>query len=394
MLRRELIEGAEVKAGDQALVLCETNPPGGIEAVVGVAAEILHELGAHVAEMRVDELIPVRAGTAQGAWTLVEHHKIPDTLFQAIRGADVVLDYTVNSRGGQKYNQDFYNLGMYYGKRICAYRAAEAPEALSRDPSAPVAYSDALRFPSDLLRVIAATVNESLVTAAEANHEFHMTNPWGTDLRFTVLPGDISSPFGGIREYPSTGRFDFAGDDSRRLWRALTGFAVTQTCEGLWVTRHCSLIGGELRDPLTVHLKDGSIVAAEGGPQADRLMGLITDELSAVHAILMGLNPKASPFRDGRYLLANNGAGVGVCHVALGGPGLFFHAGRWAPVGNKHFQLGNIPKISLWAGADCVVQDGSLLALQHPAVRYAARQYGDPDDLLRQFDWPADMPLG
>ena len=76
----------------------------------------------------------------------------------------------------------------------------------------------------------------------------------------------------------------------------------------------------------------------------------------------------------------------------MGGPGLFFRRGEWGPIGNKHFQLGNIPKASLWAGAEPVFEQGRLLALDDPAVREEARRYGDADELLSQFPWP-DVPL-
>ena len=72
----------------------------------------------------------------------------------------------------------------------------------------------------------------------------------------------------------------------------------------------------------------------------------------------------------------------------MGGPGLFYRAGEWGGLGNKHFQLGNLPKISLRAGDRQVVADGRLLALGDPEIREAARRYGDPDELLRQFEWP------
>ncbi|HEX9880849.1 MAG TPA: hypothetical protein VGB25_11690, partial [Candidatus Binatia bacterium] len=76
----------------------------------------------------------------------------------------------------------------------------------------------------------------------------------------------------------------------------------------------------------------------------------------------------------------------------MGGPGLFFRKGEWGRIGNKHFQLGNIPKVSLWAGDEPIFDQGRLLALESPAVREEARRYGNPDELLRQFDWP-EVPL-
>ena len=76
----------------------------------------------------------------------------------------------------------------------------------------------------------------------------------------------------------------------------------------------------------------------------------------------------------------------------LGPPGLFYRAGAWGGLGNRHFELGNIPRISFRAGDTPIFEDGRLLILADPTVREAARQYGDPDELLRQFEW-GDTPL-
>jgi hypothetical protein len=387
MIRRELVEGAQVRAGQQALLVCESAPPGGMDEIVRVVGEVLRELGAQVTTLAVDELIPVPPGSAPGAWLHVDQLALPRPLYEAIRAADVVLDYTVNSRGAQKYNVYFHNLSMYYGRTIFARRPVEAIELLSSDPAAPLATPEALTYPSDVLRVVGERVNDVLLPAAERQEEFRLTNPWGTDLRFTVLPGDVSHPAAGIREYPSRDPYGFAGDDNNRLIRALVGFGVMQRCAGVWVTRHCSLLGGTLDEPLTVRLEDGFVVGAEG-PEAGRLMDLIADEPSGVHALLIGIHPKVWPFRDGEFLHDNLGAAAGVAHIALGGPGLFYRKGEWGTVGNKHWQLGNTPKTSLWAGATPVFEDGRLLALADPVVRAAAAQYGDPDELLRQPIWP------
>jgi len=388
VIRREIVEGAQVRAGDRVLLLWETAGADGIDEIVGAAGEIVRGLGAKSVVMQLDEHIPLRRGTAPGAWSDVEKFQPAPSVVNAIRGADVVLDYTRNSRGAQKYNQVFYTLSMYYGKRICAHRAVEAPEVLSDDPEAPLASPEALGYPSELLRAIGRRVNEMLIAAAEARDVFRLTNPWGTDLRFTALPGDVSQPFGGIRRYPAANAFDFAGDDNNRIWNALAGFAMTQTCDGVWVAKHSTLLGGVLSRPVAVMIKDGLVAGAEGGAEATQLLDIIAGEPSGVHAILMGLNPKASPFRNGEYMLDNNGAGVGACHIALGGPGLFYRHGGWGAVGNKHFQLGNIPKISLWAGSRCVVEDGRLVALADPVIKKEAARFGDPEKLLRQFDWP------
>ena len=384
-LRRELVECAHVKEGQQALLLCDTQRIEGMDEVALVAVDMMRELGLKVTVMQVDELIPVMEGAVPGSFAYVDKYKLPKIIFEAARAADIVFDYTTNSRGGQKYNLDLFTLSSDYSRQIVALRTLEIPEALGTDVNSPIANSEALQYPSDLLRVIGQRVNEALYAAAETRQEFRLTNPWGTDLRFTVLPGDVSQLAGGIREYPLKG---IARSTEPRLYRALSGFGVTQSCEGTWVTKYCTLLGGELSEPMRIILKDGYIARATGGPEASQLMKLMDEDRSEVHAILFGLHPKVSPFRDGRYLFENNGAGMGIAHLALGAPGLFFRHGEWGPVGNKHFQLGNIPKISVWAGTERVVENGVVLALSDSVVRKAARQYDDPAYLLRPFDWP------
>jgi hypothetical protein len=391
IVRRELTEGARVQPGEQVLVLCENKPRGGIEHVVASAVETLRDLGAQVTIMRVDELIPLSHGIAQGAWSDMEQYTPPAPIFEAMRAADVILDYTTNARGAQKYNEAFHTISSYYGKRMFAYRAVEAPEILSGDPAAPIASPEAVCFPSDLLRLIADRVNDALIGAAEKGEELRLTNPWGTDVRFRALPGDVCIPGGGIRSFPDEVPLGYVGDDGNRLYVALIGCTVTQDCSGVWVTKHCSLLGGELSQPMKVTVRDGFLAGADGGPEAERLMELTADEPCGIHAILIGINHKAPPFRAGEYILENKGAAAGVSHMAFGGPGLYYRNGAWGGLGNKHFQLGDIPKVSLWAGQQCIFQDGVLQTLQHPEVRRAAARFGDPDELLRQFDWPAEV---
>src|SRR5581483_5006634 len=337
LIRRDLVEGAKVKAG-------------GIDAVIDVAREILGDLRAEVNVLRVQELIPLKAGVAQGAWADMDKWHPPAEVLDAILAADVILDYTTNSRGAQKYNEAFHTISSFCGKRLFAYRAVEAPEILSGDPERPIACPDAVEYPSELLAFIADRINDVLISAAEAGAEMRLTNPWGTDIRFRALPGDVCIPRGGIRSFPDQPPFGYVGDDGNRLYVALVGCTVTEDCHGTWVTRHCSLVGGVLSEPMSVTISNGQAVGAGGGPEAARLMEMIAGEECRVHAILAGLNPKAAPFRDGRYLLENKGAAAGVSHIAFGGPGLFYRNGGWGGIGNKHFQLGDIPKISLWAG--------------------------------------------
>jgi hypothetical protein len=196
---------------------------------------------------------------------------------------------------------------------------------------------------------------------------------------------------GGIRRYPNPDPPTFRGEDNGWLYRAVVGFNVPQVCDGVWVTKDVSLLGGDLSEPLRVYFEKAFIVGAEGA-DGPRLMELLSDDPTAVHALLMGLNPKVSPFRHGKYLLRNHGVAAGTAHIGAGAPGLFYRAGEWGGIGNRHFELGNIPRISLTAGDVPIYEDGRLLVLSDPQVREAARAFGDPDELLRQFTWK-ETPL-
>lgn len=375
-VRRYLVECAAIREGDQALVLADSQAPPATGEVMQVMGEMLREMGAELVVMQVDDLIPRAPGAMYGSFAGVDKHKLPKSVFAAIQAADIVFNFTASAAGATKYNLDCYTLETYYGRPIFgggeAYSGAAHPEAYL--------------FPTDLLRVIGDRVNDFLFTAAEGQVEFRLTNPWGTDLRFTALPGDISQTAAGLRKYPREERF--RSSESNRLLRSLVGFSVMQRCEGVWVTKYSILLGGALSEPMRVTIDTGFMVDAQGGPEVARLKKLMLEsEPGGVHAVLMGINPKTSPFEDGRYRLDNDGTGMGIVHCSLGGPGLFYRKGEWGPVGNTHSSLGNIPKVNLWAGKEQIVEDGRLRVLSDPAVRATAAQYGDPDVILRAFDW-------
>jgi len=387
-LRRELAEGTGVRAGQQALLLCDVQASDVGELEIQLTAQTLRELGLTVTIMRLEEFIPQFPGSIPVAFVGAHKLRLPKIVFEAIRAADVTFNFTLTGRGATKYNVDFYTLITYYNKQIDGGRTVEGAEVLwsDADPNAP--NLEAIQYPSDLLRVIGDRANEVLFAATEQQEEFQLTNPWGTDIRFTALPGDVTAPAGGARKYPWPPTERFRGEDAQRLYRALSGFGVVQSCDGVWVTKYCPLLGGELSEPMHLTLKEGFIAEARGGPEARRLLQILDEHGNVgIHAILWGLNPKASPFKNGKYLHNNNGIGVGIAHIGIGGPGLFYHNQEWGTVGNNHFELGNIPKISVRAGDTWLVQDGWMPVLADPAVREAAARFGDPDELLRPFEW-------
>lgn len=376
VVRRYLVECATVEPGMQALVLVERERLNGTDVLCDLFVDELRAMGALPVVQEVDALFPRRPGTLPMSFLEQDRLRFPRAVSAGIRAADLTIALTAGGLGHGRYNIDGYTLTMYDARKIYEaqdiYLAAENPDALS--------------FPTDLLRVVADRFIARLVDAAERGAEFRLTNPWGTDVRFTVLPGDVG-PFAGIvRPRPDEKWFNKLNHD--RLIRSIAGVGVTQTCEGTFVTTYCTALGGQLEPAVRAHLEDGFVVDAEGGPAAARLMEMVRKEPAGVHAILFGMNPRYVPFRGGRYVDRNAGAGTGQGHMALGGAGLFYRKGEWGTVGRNHLQLGDVPKVSLALGEEWVIKDGRLLVLDDPEVRKAAAAFGDPDELLRPFPWP------
>src|SRR5690349_20499392 len=99
------------------------------------------------------------------------------------------------------------------------------------------------------MAALATGLERRMMAAAQHGDEFRLTSPWGTDLRFSLLPGDVGPTGGSVRHYPLETPFQHLGADG--MFRAVVGAGVTQTCEGVFVTRYCTSLGGYLDEPLT-----------------------------------------------------------------------------------------------------------------------------------------------
>ena len=375
-LRRYLVECVDLPAGSEALILTDRQNLNSADKLADLVTDELRALGVRPVSLRIDTLFPPREGSLATSFVEQDRLRFASTVTAAVRAADATFAFNAGGLSHGRYNIEGYSLVMYDGLDI--YEAADVLHAAD--------HPEAMDFPTDLLRTLTDRFVERVRAAASEGREFRMTDPWGTDIRFTVLPGDVGPYAGGLRPAHDEGPYSKTNRD--RFLRAISGFGVTQSCDGVYVSKYSTAMGGRVDPPVTVTFKDGFVVGAEGGDQADRLMEMVSKQEAGVHAILFGLNPRYLPFRDGEYLYRNAGAGSGQAHISLGGAGLYYRNGEWGPVGRNHIQLGNLPKVTLAMGEELIIDAGRLTVLDDEVVREAAAAYGDPDDLLQQLPWP------
>lgn len=368
-----LRSGAMIRAGDDVLVVVERRPQRSDRYAVkrAVVEAVLADIGARVGVLEIDRIIEERAGII-GAHVGIAQARLAPGVFAAMRAAKMVVTWSL---GLPKYNIDGHTLAYYHGVRFYSLHGI-----------VPDAGPDALAVPIDVLRTIGRVATDTLVAAAARGARFRLTAPWGTDLAFTALPGDVQLLEGGIAPARDGFRETWNHD---RTWRPLAGFASLASCDGVAVTMYAATAGGTLSEPLAVEIAKGQAVGVRGGPEAEAVRRAIGGTHQGVHAILMGLNPRYSVFRDdGAYEYRNVGGGAGSVEVTLGGGGLHHYLDRWIELGDNHVTLGFIPKISLFVDGEPFVVDGVPAVLRDPEVVAAAARHGDPDRILRCVDWP------
>ena len=140
-------------------------------------------------------------------------------------------------------------------------------------------------------------------------------------------------------------------------------------------------MGGDLKEPLTVKFVDGWAEEITGGEEAARITSIIGEDRNnrRVQEIMMGLNPKASAYKETGKLTYDGTSGAGNVHFAIGR-----EVGRYAS--SQHITIAFLPRVTLYADKERLIDDGRLTVLDDPDVRKVAAKYGDPDKLLQQVD--------
>lgn len=132
-----------------------------------------------------------------------------------------------------------------------------------------------------------------------------------------------------------------------------------------------------LSDPVMWHFVDRAC-SIEGGMEADVIKRIVAAGgpfATILCEIALGVNPKAPVARHPTRH-------AGVTHYAIGST-----AGR-APTPDKEYAPvhthGHINNASLYIDGEPCIENGRLVMLDDPEVREFAKQFGDPDQLLKE----------
>jgi 2,5-dihydroxypyridine 5,6-dioxygenase len=224
------------------------------------------------------------------------------------------------------------------------------------------------RFP----RAILVATSHKVLEIVRAARRFRLLHPWGTDITFEGIPGNWGPPNGAL----------FAsGYGKFRLGRMTVGCNPPETCDGVVVSKYSKDVGGDLKEPVTVRFVDGWAEEVTGGEAAEKIRAIIGEDRNnrRVQEIMMGLNPKASAYKENGKLTYDGTSGAGNIHFAIGR-----ELGRFAS--SQHITIAFLPRVTLYADGEILINDGRLTALDDPEVRKIAAKYGDPDKLLKQVD--------
>jgi 2,5-dihydroxypyridine 5,6-dioxygenase len=224
------------------------------------------------------------------------------------------------------------------------------------------------RFP----RAIMLETGLKVLSKVRTARTFRLLHPWGTDITFEALPGNWG---------PRNGSMPASGWGKYRLGRGVIGCNAPETCNGVVVSRYSKDVGGDLKEPVTIRFVDGWAEEITGGEAAAKLNSFMSEDRNnrRIQEIMMGLNPKASAYKENGKLTYDGTAGAGNIHIAVGR-----EVGRYAS--SQHVTPAFLPRVTLYADGELLINDGRLTVLDDPEVRKIAARYGEPDTLLKQVD--------
>ncbi len=345
-------EYVRAKKGEDILITADEKTN---KMVLEVVTELVSQRGARVTVCMVPPP-PLAEGAEEGSHIGEKFIEMDPFLYEARKAANKLIDLG----GIPGHNPYVTSLDYdYKARRHNLLHGDKKPEYL---------LTEFARFPRAIMLEIARKVFEKL----RATLTYRLVHPWGTDLTFEAIPGNWGPP---------NGSMPVSGWGKYRLGRAVIGCNAPETCNGVVVSRYSKDLGGDLKQPVKVKFVDGWAEEVEGGEEAAKVRALIGDDRNnrRIQEIMMGLNPKASAYKENKKLTYDGTSGTGNVHIAIGR-----EVGRFAS--SQHITIAFLPKVTLYVGGEYLIKEGRLTVLDDPEVRKVAAKYGDPDKLLKQVD--------
>ncbi len=347
-------EYVRAKKGEDILITADEKTN---KMVLEVVTELVSQRGARVTVCMVPPP-PLAEGAEEGSHIGEKFIEMAPSLYEARKVADKLIDL------GGIPDHNPYVTSLDYDYKARRYHLQHG------NKRAEYLLTEFARFPRAIMVETARKVFEKV----RAARTFRLVHPWGTDLTFEAIPGNWGPPNGSM---PASGWGKY------RLGRAVIGCNAPETCNGVVVSRYSKDLGGDLKQAIKVKFADGWAEEVEGGEEAAKVRSLIGDDRNnrRIQEIMMGLNPKASAYKDAekKKLTYDGTAGAGNIHIAIGR-----EVGRFAS--SQHITVAFLPKVTLYADKEYLIKEGRLTVLDDPEVRKVAAKYGDPDKLLKQVD--------
>ncbi|GLU49776.1 aminopeptidase [Nocardiopsis ansamitocini] len=273
---RRLIGCGRIKPGEEVLIITDTRMDA---EVVEAFAQAVREEGADL----VVATMAARSGPGQSP---------PEILAKGMRGADLAIELTSEFVHHSIARQSAQRAGLRY------LFIGDIDREMLEGPGA--VYAD---FEAIAPRIV------RLSEAITAGSTMRITAPGGTDMTFDLV-GRNGRALTGLADAPSTfgappclegGVIPKPGGSSGRV-------VVDAYCVGV----------GLIDTPITVEVENGRAVSIEGGPEAEKLRGLLegTGNANAHNVSEVGIG-----FNDSALLIDNVTSAeslYGTAHIALG----------------------------------------------------------------------------
>jgi 2,5-dihydroxypyridine 5,6-dioxygenase len=364
--RNCIVECAQIKAGDNVLILCLIGDHSNCveEEAIQALATVAQMQGARVQ-------ILWSTGMEKGWWD-----DVPPIVIGAFQAADVVINNTFIGRPIKAVREAMFGKGITMVRNI-----ATTVEILS---------SEWALFPFTLSEEITKRVGMRL----DAGKTWRVTHPNGTDVSGQIglspTKGTGHKRYG---EYRRDGRKRPFPQGCFNPMTSLGANGIIVFDRTLpWEARHIGVPELKFDAPLKVTVENNKMIHFEGGPEAaaykrfyEGLVPFLGEDAWNVSGWHAGIHPKAR-----LYALAKDNPDFFHRRVHNNPTVLHFHLGGSLSKEYNYpymWHLSNeMEGATVHIDGEPLYLAGHLTVLDDPALRKIAEKYGDPDKLLAQTD--------
>lgn len=367
--------GLGLKEGERLLIVGNSIDPLVVQAIamaaeeMGVTTDVVsRNMASLVRRMGREELDYARfnPSTYLGSRGITSR-AAPDWLMDMADDYDMILGFS--SRGSR-----FGKIGNK------AVRVAGLDWTTAQQLASP-----AVSYPDEILDIIAKRTWRTLVNGKS----FHITDPLGTDLTFTIDPTNIErlKDTRGMSTFGSrTLERPIAHEGSQQLEPQLN---VTPDARGVMITKQA----GYIPETIKIFFEGGRVTRVEGGGTVGETIRAELERFKDVQfpgfypgpgvgwleELAMGIHPKVGPAGPIRRR-------SGMLQLAFGTDRHNAVRDDMPTLTVNHRDINFFYHVTIEVDGEKLVDRGRLTVLDDPEVRRVAARHGNPDELLSE-DW-------